>query len=419
MRVVVVRSLKMFTLIAGALALVACEQTGDSSSNSSAPTNSGSERLTWANEPVQFETANTAPGAVSAQAVVVNLNLSLLGTLAPPLVNGALVYATDVKFSGTKAYVAYNTPGPAYGGGIDVIDLGVLTLPILASQVQDPATDFSQLLVANGALYSAGAKDTGLSDSAIVSKYALGTSGNLVATAPLIDVLPGRVGTGVVADANNLYTASGDSGGLSILSPTSLSPSGGAALDGARDVRLTAAGKVAVLTAKTASADPVVKTYDVAGNLLSTSNTLVGAVINDGKSTLQSGSLFHLATVGVGGTKLICMSTGAVQAGIAIPALPGLTADQQAANAAAFANGLIYIANGGAGVYVYSVELNNPLVTDCNVTVRYQGRIPFADGTSVNNVMVSGANLIAATGAGGFKIFNIGLTVGAGLLQNL
>ena len=196
-----------------------------------------------------------------------------------------------------------------------MIDLGVLNLPFLASQVQDPAADFSQLLPASGALYAAGAKDTGLSDSAIVSKYALDVFGNVVATAPIVDILPGRVGLGVVADATNLYAASGDAGGLSILSPSSLSVSGGAALDGARDVRLTPSGKVAVLTGKTASADPVVKTYDVHGTLLSTSAALVGGVVNEGKGTLQSGSLFHLATIGVGGTKLICASTGVVQAG--------------------------------------------------------------------------------------------------------
>ena len=99
--------------------------------------------------------------------------------------------------------------------------------------------------------------------------------------------------------------------------------------------------------------------------------------------------------------------------------MAGLTAEQQAANAAVFANGLIYIANGGAGIYVYSVEPNNVFVSDCNVTVRYQGRITLADGASINNVMVSGGSLIAAAGAAGFKIFNIGLTVSLGLLPAL
>lgn len=407
--------------ITAALMLSACGASPDGLAN--LPSNSGSERLTWENEPIELDrtgSAYSAPssGGNSANAVTVSLNLSLIGTLTPPIVNGSGTYATDVIMSGTKAYVAYNTPGVNYGGGLDVIETLVPTLPVVTSTLVDNTTDFSQLLVYANVLYAAGAKDTGLSDSAIINRYALSVLGaNLTGAAPLTQIIPGYVGLGVASDGVNLYAVSGNNGGLSIMNPTTLAISSSVALDGARDVKLRS-GNVAVSTGKTALANPLVKTFSTAGAVVSTSGAMPNAVIDEAKSSLVSGTYFHLATAGEGGTNLVCASNGTVMNTITNPVVPGLTSAQSAANAAVFYNGLVYVANGGAGIYVYALEQQN-FLPDCHVNVSYVGKISLPDGASINNVLIANGYLIAATGAAGFKILSITQGVTLGLLSTL
>lgn len=406
---------KIVSAISATLMLSACGAGTESSL--SLPTSSGSERLTWASEPIELDRTNStysAPssGGISASAVTVSLNLNLVATLAPPNINGVGAYATDVIMSGTKAYVSYNTPGLGYGGGVDVIETLVPTLPVLSSSLADGTTDFSQLLVYANTLYAAGAKDTLLADSAIVNRYPLTLAGNLTGAAPTTQVIPGYTGLGVASDGLNLYAVSGNNGGLSIMNMSTLAVSTSVALEGARDLKIRA-GKVAVLAAKTASSNPLVKSYSMAGVAASTSGTMPNSVIDEAKSTLTSGVLFDMATAGEGGVNLICQATGTVMNTIANPVVAGLTTAQTAANAAAFSGGLVFVANGGAGIYVYALERQH-LLDDCSVNVQYVGRFTFPDGLSINNVMIANGYLIAATGAGGFKIVQItqGVTVG-------
>ena len=402
------------SLMTTAVMLTGC---AEESSSNSRPTSSGSERLTWESDGMTFDRSNSSLGGdFSSQSVSVSLSLSLTASLTPPTVNGGLVYATDIRTAGTKVYVSYNTPGANYGGAIDVIDTLVPALPVLTSTLSDPLADFNQLMVSGGSLYSVGAMDTGLADSAIVRKYAL-TLGNVTGAAPLAQIIPGAAGVGLTTDGTRIYTASGNNGGLSILSPTDLSITTSTLLDGARDVSLRSGAPI-VLTGKTASSNPVLKTYNTSGVLQSTSGAMSNAVIDEAKATLVTGTYLNLATAGEGGVNVICASNGTIMNTIANPVVAGLTSAQSAANAAAFGLGLIFVANGGAGIRVYALEQND-LFPSCNVTPHYVGNITFSDGTSVNNVSVSGGYLIAATGAGGFKIILLSLVAGVGLMTSL
>ena len=101
------------------------------------------------------------------------------------------------------------------------------------------------------------------------------------------------------------------------------------------------------------------------------------------------------------------------------PLVSGLTPDEASANGVAFGNGLVYVANGGAGVAVYSVQ--RPLVsTGCqSVTLQYEGRFTLGAGMSANNVYFANGWLVVATGVGGFHIIRATQGLLSGLLQLL
>lgn len=399
---------------------------GTESAVSNLPSSSGSERLVWndGSQGVTFEPANgSMGGGISAMAVTVPLTVNLAATVNPPVVNGSNVFATDVKYNGVKAYIAYNTPGAGLGGGMDVIDFTVPVLPVMTGSIVDAAADFSQISVNGTSLYSAGAKVTGLVDQAIVRKYDLGAlTGSFTGSTPAAEtIIPGYTGVGVVTDGTKVYAAGGNNGGLAILDAGTLALGGTFALEGARDVRLLpSSGNPVVLTGKVGTTAPFMRTYSTAGVTLSNSSNMAGpAVADEAKSNLIAGQYLNLATSGEGGVDLVCVSSGVVMNHIANPVVAGLSTAQTAANGATFHNGLVYVANGGAGIYVYALEQQNPLVPNCNVIVNYVGRIAFTDGTSVNNVAAKLGVLVAATGAGGFKVITTTVGVVVGLLTTL
>lgn len=127
----------------------------------------------------------------------------------------------------------------------------------------------------------------------------------------------------------------------------------------------------------------------------------------------------QLTTAGFGGARLLCLSNGATMGTATNPVIPGLTVADQVANAAAFGNGLMYVANGGAGVSIYSV--NTPLIPlGClGITINYLGRFSLGDDASVNNIYYSNGHLVVATGTKGFKIVKVTQSVLAQLLNAL
>lgn len=73
-------------------------------------------------------------------------------------------------------------------------------------------------------------------------------------------------------------------------------------------------------------------------------------------------------------------------------------------NAVTVQNGLIYAANGEAGIYVYVVR-NSASATACGAaTVSLLGSLNFGAGISANSVFSGGGLLYVATGLGGLRL---------------
>lgn len=400
-----------------ALLALGCSKAGNTALSS------GSDRLVWENQPVNFDTTGGIGTSMSASgystsSVSVPLSLTQVAQLNPPSANSASLQAESVVFVGSKAYVGYNTQGTTTAGGIDVIDFTTPSNPTMTSQVVLPNVDINGLYALGLDLYAVGADAN--DNPAVLYDYPL-TAGGAISGSPTTARLPGYAGTGVKADLLNVYAVSGDNAGLTILARTGLTQNSYTPIADARDISVDLTG-VNVVTGKTSSTAAHVVRYSLLGLLNQTSADMAGATVQDGgKASIQSGTLLSVTTAGTGGTNLVCGVGGAISANIAIPTsvqFPNLTPDLRASNSAAFGNGLIYIANGAAGISVYTLELGG-VTPSCLVTSSYVGRITFADGISVNNVAYSNGNLIVATGLGGFRIIQVTQGVSIGLQTTL
>ncbi|WP_413560599.1 hypothetical protein [Bdellovibrio sp. HCB209] len=357
--------------------------------------------------------------------------LTLVGTLAPPTVNGTQVQASDITVNGTKVYVAYNTAGVIQAGAIDVIDISNPSILTLPSQALYPTSDIHKVYVKGGKLYAAGAtSDNGGGGN--VQKITLDASGKLTSTVSSAFLrsassasVPAYAGVSLVQSGSYIYALSGDNGGLVVLNEADLTTANFTPLPNARDISFDSANSsLYVVTGKTSGGtDAAVKHYDLNGGLLAAGNvTLPNAQFDDGKSTIVSGTNMQIATAGYGGARLICLTGGAAGTTLGLAANPtvsGLTAAEQVANAAAFGAGYMFVANGEAGISIYSVNVPS-IPLGCNlVTITYLGRFSLGTDASVNNVFYTNGYLVAATGEKGFKIIRVQTSVLSGLLQAL
>lgn len=354
--------------------------------------------------------------------------LTLVGTLAPPTVNGSKVQASDITVSGSKVYVAYNTAGNTQAGAIDVIDISNPLMVTMVSEALYPTTDIHKVYVDGNRLFAAGAtSDNGGGGN--VQRIQLDANGRLTSSVHSVFLrsasnasVPAYAGTSVISSGSYVYALSGDNGGLSILNESNLSEVSFTQLDDARDISFDSSkSSLYAVTGKTVSTNAGIKHFDLTGGALGSGNyTLANAQVNDGgKSTIVTGSSMQIATAGYGGARLVCTASGTSLGLAANPTVSGLTAAEQVANAATYGGGYMFVANGEAGVSVYSI--NAPLIpSGCNlVSITFLGRFNLGTDASVNNLYYTNGHLVVATGEKGFKIIKVTTSILSGLLQAL
>lgn len=399
-------------------------------------------RLQILNRPIEVDMTGVAgytgqsTGEVQSQGLFDTLlsltpSLNLIGTIAPPQISGSTLQATDVFVNGTKAYVAYNTAGVEQAGGVDVIDFANSGSPVLKSSAVYSDTDINKVFVESGKLYATGSTSSG-ETGAILKRISLDGSGLLTSfveskvlrSAADADI-PAHTGTSVLKAGNYVYAATGKNGGLNVLNASDLSQVAFTAVEDARDLATDSSGKILVLTGKTSTKEALVQTYAaVTGTAVSgTAITLPGAAIDEGKSTIVGGTIGHIASAGQGGARFVCGTTGSMFGNylgmMGVPVLPSVEVGETAANSVAFGNGLVYVAQGGAGVYIYSIERTLLTFGCAGLSLNYRGKFTFGPRVSVNNVYYSNGYLVVATGLGGFQIIQVTQSLLAGLLQIL
>ena len=392
-------------IIFGLLALSACARSNVSADDAA--------RLSLNGRPLSLEGGLLGSG--------VSVTLTLGATVASPTVGGIKTQADDVTIVNNDAYVSYNVAGNSQVGEIDKIGVAIPLLPVLTSTMPFPTADIHGVWTDGSTVFAAGAD---LNNGPVVEKFGV-ILGQL--TTPSIGALqPSYATTGVFVKGSNLYAISGDTGGLNIYNASTMAAVGSSS----PTTPLLPITDARAITSRSTDTDVFVvagqpgRILDItpAGTVART-YSLGGAVTPESKSTITSGSTMLLASIGEGGVKIVCKADAGVLASIPAPTGVGsLSNAATVSNAVTSGPGLLFVANGEAGVYVYALQTSGTSVGACAglAAPTFLGSINFGAAISANNVKYGNGVLFVATGLGGFKIISVtNITVSSPLLDLL
>lgn len=327
-------------------------------------------------------------------------DLKLVAELSPPTVQETVLQATDVFIAGSKVLVSYNVAGSVKKGAIDLIDLKNSKDPKITSQVTFSDKDINAITYSSGYLYATGSQES--EKPSFVSKI------KIEKTKFILDIgnidLNGYAGTDVEVENNKIFVTTGDNSGLYIIENEKLEVEHYLNLYDSRSVGIDKPNSsILVLGGQPAN----ISSIDYKGVEIS-KHDIEGATIPESKSTIQVGSTRTLAAVGDGGAKIICNLTGEVLIHIPQPKLEGVDLSKTVTNAAAAYGNYIFLANGEAGVYVYTTKDSSNRKNKCqDLEVSLLGKVNFGEDLSANHVTFRHNFLFVADGLGGLKILTI------------
>lgn len=348
------------------------------------------------------EAKRVAASRMAGAASNKTLTMTLVAEIAPPVVGRDTLQASSVALKGGFAYVSYNFQGEIYRGGVDVIQIKNGNKAEIRSQVLFDDADVHALHY-DGDLYLATATSREEFGTPAVLERIGENGGKLVLKARERVALGSFAATSVVVDGKQVFATSGNAGGLSVLSQSSLTSSSTKNLADARwvdvdNARVVVAqgmpGRLAVYTKST----------------LALENTwaFTGANVAEAKTTVRLLGSKALIAAGSGGVQLMSLATGKILGTVPVPSVSGLSADRAVANAADGDKDLIYVSNGEAGVYAVEADQDLSKATgEASIGLTVLGRLRFANLQSVNHVAFDGNTLVVAAGRGGVKIVSV------------
>jgi hypothetical protein len=357
--------------------------------------------------------------ATSKCSCVPTLKIQLIAKMASPVYNNPItgkqevLQANHIRVVGDYAYIGYNTQGPRYLGGIDIVDISSPVKPRLTSSVIfiNPTTnegkDVSSIDVEQEIkttkcnpvkptttyVWIAGAEENNplLPTPAILEKFELNSLHQFQNTnARVYYALNGNVGTDVRVINDKVYATSGIYGGLSVL-----------------DLNTNNLTYTEVTNARSVDVN---STYEIVlggdpGTLNSFNPTPWTAVIGgatdpEAKSIIRLYEKFVLAALGENGVK--CFDLSSNTPSTVVSSLPAPTSSngdgsEYVTNGVSISDGWVYIANGAGGLDIATLDKNGHLKLLGNINL----------GTSVNFVEASSTYLFVATGLGGLNILKI------------
>lgn len=361
------------------------------------------ERISFTdNSPLYiFKDTSSAASRSSKAARSSSVTIQLIARLLPPSYNNEVLQASHVRIINNYAYVAYNTQGPRYLGGIDVVDISTPNDPQLISSVifinqeSNKGKDVSSVDAKDSAsekgntfIWITGADET--RDSAFAERYELNSSHQFESTQSIHFNLNGYVGTDVRYYNDKVYVTSGSSGGLTILS--------------------NQMQEVSYLDLVNARSVDVNKDFEIVlggnpGHLYNPGiwdQEIGGAGDPEAKTILRLHNQFALVALGEEGLKCYDLSSvtpPALTSVLARPAVPegGSSWDYVTNGVSVSDNGWVYIANGASGLDIARIDDNGQMTWMGNISL----------GASVNYVEANKDYVFVARGVLGLKILKV------------
>ena len=336
-----------------------------------------------------------------------SFSLTLQAQVASPSIGGQVLQATSVSIVGQRAVVSYNMRGNPYMGGVDVFDLSNNNTPTLTSRALFQNTDVSAVFASGTNVYLAEATgDTGFQAPAVAELLQL-VGNNLVLAGNRRKGLTSFAATSATASGTRAYATTGNTGGLYVLDPVTLTVLNSFALPDARWVAVSG-GKVVVVQGMPGK----IAVYNEATLAPAGTFAFKGADIAQSKSTVELAGGKAFVAAGDSGVQVLSVTTGKVVGSVPRPnpASLGLGDSVVVTNSASVDSDLLFISNGEAGVYVaQGGQAFSATGSETTQTITMLGKLRFGNLQSVNHVAYSAQDqyLIVAAGLGGLKMVKV------------
>ena len=365
--------------------------------------NTLNERISLADNTSAYIFGDTAKKTIKSSKGTLSssVTIQLIARLSPPEYNGEVLQASHVRIVDHYAYVTYNTQGPRYLGGVDIVDISSPADPKLVSSVifinketnkgkDVSAVDvkYSQAAESNTFLWITGADET--RDSAFAERYKLNSSNQFESGQSVNFSLKGYVGTDVRFYNDKVYVTSGTGGGLTIL-----------------DNQMK---EVSFMNMENARSVDVNKDFEIAlggnpGHLYNPGiwdKEIGGSTDPEAKSILRLYNKFALVALGEEGLKCYDLSSNipsTVISALPRPTVPeGESPRDYVTNGVSVSNnGWVYIANGAGGMDIAKIDTDGQLTWMGNVNL----------DASVNFVEANANYVFVARGVLGLKILKV------------
>jgi len=344
---------------------------------------------------------DTAKKSIKSSKEVMSSSVTIqwIAALYPPEYKGEILQASHIRIADHYAYVTYNTQGPRYLGGVDIVDISSPDVPKLVSSVifineetnkgkDVSSVDVNSSTSSNSILWITGSDET--RDSAFAERFVLNTSNQFDTSQSVNFSLRGFVGTDVRYYNDKVYVTSGTGGGLTILD---------------NQMKM-----VSFMNIENARSVDVNKDFEIvlAGNPGHLYNPgawdkeIGGSADPGAKSILRLHNRFALASLGEAGLKCYDVSSSTpsmVISALAGPVVPegGIPSDYVTNGVSVSDNGWVYIANGAGGLDIAKLDSDGKLTWMGNIDLE----------ASVNFVESNANYVFVARGVLGLKILKV------------
>ena len=345
-----------------------------------------------------FEEDNDVSGKYSHSSkseIAGDYPLTLVAQVSPPSFSGGEhLTASHVHVVNNYAYVAYNTVGADYAGGIDIINVKNPNKPRVTSRLYYTNADINSLKYENGYIYAVGGVDSEKSvratSNAFIAKVPV-SNGQFGDTSQITyGFQEGFNSTDVETTPNTVIVVSGQDGFLTVYDKGSLVVQNDAPFADLRSVAFNN-NIIAVLDAS--------KGVDLLDeNLQLIKEISIDSDFGDfAKRTLEFSGETIIVSEGSKGAGIYSASTGDLIEYVPILINPdGVSVNDVVTNAVALNEEVLLMANGGAGLCLSEEQDDN---TDLVGIIELDG--------SINFVESKGDYIFAASGKEGLQIIKL------------
>ena len=320
--------------------------------------------------------------------------LTLVAQVSSPTYDGTLLTASHVDVEGDYAYVSYNTAGAVYKGGMDIVNISDPNDPRVTARLYYSNADINAIKYDNGAVYAVGGVDaeksvTATSNSFIAKIQVSGGSFNLGAGIEYA-FQQGFNATDVKISGSKLMVTSGKDGSINIYDKNSLAV--------LLESPFTDLRALALKNDQIAVLDGSKGVTILDQNLQVTKEISIASGFDDyAKRTLDFYEDKIIVSEGLKGAGVYDANTGDLVEYIPIMVNPdGVDSSDIVTNAVATNDGVLLLANGGAGLCLSEDNGDN---TDLVGIIELEG--------SINYVESKGDYVFAASGKAGFQIIKM------------